>query len=187
MVDKYWQDINTGWNGNIDDFVNSHFAKYHFSGKDKLLKHIENYEKFRKLPDNLSTIAEFGAGYGLLAEIMLKRYKDLTYTIIDIEPMITIQKEYLKEYGDRVRWIETKDFESLMPLRVDMFIALWSLSEADENEQDFYDFDDFLCADYILIAGQEDSSTHNYIDNFHYICRHLEKEKESRGNVYYFK
>jgi hypothetical protein len=102
---------------------------------------------------NYPVIVEFGGGYGGIAELLTRIKSFSTYIIIDFDEMISLQMFYLKKSGIlNVNVIQNLTDEvlsgsiNLLPAtllglykgfpKVDLFLAMWSLSEADRDTQD---------------------------------------------------
>jgi len=56
------------------------------------------------------SILELGAGYGRTAYALLSLFPEATYTIVDIEPALTISRWYLSELfgADRLRFLSRR-------------------------------------------------------------------------------
>jgi SAM-dependent methyltransferase len=77
------------------------------------------------------SILEVGAGYGRTAYALLHAFPDSTYTIIDIEPALSISRWYLEQLFDprRLRFVRPEDAQSLSSGAADLVVAVSSLHE----------------------------------------------------------
>ena len=99
------------------------------------LYHLTQYEKITgKRIDELSTIVEFGAGYGALALLVHRLGFKGTYYIIDLPEFALLQQYYLSNTGEA---INVKWSGQFVP-DVDLCIALYSLSETPYEMRDIY-------------------------------------------------
>lgn len=107
------------------------------------LYHIHQWERETgRLISDLSTIVEFGAGFGALALLVHRLGFKGTYYIMDLDEYALLQQYYLSNTGEEVNveWVKPGDDkpkkkssltsipETLQP---DLLIALYSLSEVD--------------------------------------------------------
>lgn len=86
----------------------------------------------RALPGRPPTrVMEIGAGYGRTAYAVLSLFPECEYTIVDIEPAITISEWYLKSLfdSDRIRFIEAGECAAEMIGPVDLALSISSLQE----------------------------------------------------------
>ena len=99
--------------------------------------------------DKEQIIMELGGGYGDMANLVFKNTKDVTYIIIDLPLMTTIQYLYLSQIydKDRINIIREKRDKivnnkiNLLPInllpsyefKVDIFIATYSITESKRN------------------------------------------------------
>lgn len=76
-------------------------------------------------------IIEIGAGYGRTAHALLSLNPDAGYTIVDIEPTISISKWYLRELfpADRVRFVTPDQLDRLEDGGFDLALSISSLQE----------------------------------------------------------
>lgn len=77
------------------------------------------------------SILEVGAGYGRTAFALLHAFPEATYTIVDIEPALSISKWYLGQLfrPDRLRFVRPDEAESLADGSADLVVAVSSLHE----------------------------------------------------------
>lgn len=80
----------------------------------------------------LDTIVEFGGGYGAMALLCHRLGFDGKYIIYDLPEFSLLQEYYLSHFGilDKVSWNPKKK-----PKDVDLFMALYSLSEVEPKER----------------------------------------------------
>jgi hypothetical protein len=76
-------------------------------------------------------ILELGAGYGRTAYSLLSVFPEATYTIVDIEPAISISRWYLSQLfaPERLRFVSPEDAEALATGSVDLALTISSLQE----------------------------------------------------------
>jgi hypothetical protein len=108
-----------------------------------------------------------GGGYGGMTSLLKKINENLTILVIDVPVMITLQTYLIKhEHGLESFNIITKDkleiqrgkinyipislVNTMSKFNADLFIATWSLSEANQYTQDEIADKDFFDAKYIL-------------------------------------
>jgi putative sugar O-methyltransferase len=82
------------------------------------------------------SIVEVGAGYGRTAYALLSAYPDATYTVVDIEPALTISRWYLTQLFEpgRLRFIEPGECGGLEESSVDLVVAVSSLHELSNGQ-----------------------------------------------------
>lgn len=107
------------------------------------LYHIHQWEKTTgRLISDLSTIVEFGAGFGAMPLLVHRLGFKGTYYIIDLPEFQLLQQYYLSNTGEsvNVKWVKPGDdkprkksslFSIPDTFRPDLLIALYSLSEVD--------------------------------------------------------
>jgi len=76
-------------------------------------------------------IVEVGAGYGRTAYALLHAFPEATYTIVDIEPALTISQWYLGQLfaTERIRFLRPDEATALPDRSADLVIAVSSLHE----------------------------------------------------------
>jgi putative sugar O-methyltransferase len=76
-------------------------------------------------------IVEIGAGYGRTAYALLNVFPDATYTVVDIEPALTISRWYLGQLfpAHRLRFLRPNEAVALPDRSADLVIAISSLHE----------------------------------------------------------
>ena len=77
------------------------------------------------------SIVEVGAGYGRTAYALLGVFPDATYTIVDIEPALTISRWYLTSLlpAERLRFMKPSDTGQLGEGSIDLIVSVSSLHE----------------------------------------------------------
>lgn len=157
-------------------------TSFKYNSSHNLIHHLYHLMKFQSETgcdiNSINTVVEFGGGYGSMCRLIKRLNFDSTYIIIDLPVFSFIQLYYLKSiYGvDEVNII-LSDKDKILPNKInlipideallekiktvepDMFIATWSLSEANKYSQDYVYDNDFFDAKYVLIAYQKKSTT----------------------------
>jgi putative sugar O-methyltransferase len=77
------------------------------------------------------SILEVGAGYGRTAYALLGAYPEARYTIVDIDPALTISRWYLTQLfsPERLRFVRPSEAESLPTGSFDLALSISSLAE----------------------------------------------------------
>jgi putative sugar O-methyltransferase len=77
------------------------------------------------------SIMEIGAGYGRTAYTLLNLYPQATYTIVDVEPAISISRWYLTSLFpvERLRFLSPVEATGVLPASVDLAVSISSLHE----------------------------------------------------------
>ena len=134
--------------------------------KKKYFNHIKNYNMLCHGFSKSQSILEWGGGLGIMANIILKKYKHImTYVIIDIPIMIYIQSRYftLKKLPVHVvtenckyikpginlvslPFIEDINFEP------DMFLSTWAISESGKKSLQYASEHRLFDCKHLLIA-----------------------------------
>jgi putative sugar O-methyltransferase len=85
-------------------------------------------------------VLEIGAGYGRTAYAVLSLFEDCHYTIVDIEPALTISKWYLRQLFDpgRLSFLSAEEVDAVPPGSVDLAISISTLSEMTPETRDDY-------------------------------------------------
>lgn len=86
------------------------------------------------------SILEVGAGYGRTAYILLNLFPDARYTIVDIEPALSISRWYLTQLFDpeRLRFATPDDAETLPRGSHDLALSISSLQEMTPEQVQMY-------------------------------------------------
>lgn len=130
-------------NGVFDYLPNSMFS----ANLVKQLYHISQYEKVtgKRIAD-LENIVEFGAGYGAMPLLVHRLGFKGNYHIVELREFSLLQQYYLSNTGEvDMEKIEWHTAIGLFPdnpggLPIDLFIALYSLSETDNTTRVFPPF-----------------------------------------------
>ena len=87
-----------------------------------------------------SSILEIGAGYGRLGYLLLSLYPQATYTIVDIEPALTISRWYLSQQfsADRLRFLTPEQAEAEESGSVDLALSVSTMAEMTAAQVDGY-------------------------------------------------
>ncbi len=85
-------------------------------------------------------ILELGAGYGRTAYALLSRYPEATYTIVDIEPAISISRWYLSQLfpPERLRFLSPDEADLLPTGSIDLALTISSLQEMSAPDVERY-------------------------------------------------
>lgn len=121
----------------------------------------------------LGSIAEFGAGYGAMSIVASRFGFKGDYYIHDLMELVRIQKDHLPLRGVqcRVRWDK--------PVRPDLFISCFGLSEAPLEDRDEY-LANFYPKTYLLAFQHEWSG----IDNREYFLRWAQDQTRRTGTLF---
>ena len=92
------------------------------------MEKVIDFSKVRKF-------VEIGGGYGRMALLLLQRYPDILYTIVDVHPAIDVSRKYL-EGKCKVRLLEPQDLSSVGD--VDVFYSSSVMSELDSGKVRYY-------------------------------------------------
>lgn len=117
-------------NGPVD-FIS---GKFYSANLIKQLYHLTQWEQTTgKQIADLHTIVEFGGGYGAMALLVHRLGFKGTYYILDLPEFALLQEYYLSNTGEQVnvKW----ELPKRKP-KVDLFMALYSLSEVAPGERE---------------------------------------------------
>ena len=78
-----------------------------------------------------TSIVEIGAGYGRSAYVLLKLFPSATYTIVDIEPALSVARWYLTQLfpEERLRFLMPSQSDRLPATSFDLGLSVSSLQE----------------------------------------------------------
>jgi putative sugar O-methyltransferase len=78
-----------------------------------------------------ASIVEVGAGYGRTAFVLLTLYPEVSYTVVDIEPALTIARWYLTSLfpGRELRFLKPDAAQTLADDSADLIVSVSSLHE----------------------------------------------------------
>ena len=81
--------------------------------------------------DHPTEVVEIGAGYGRTAYAVLSLFPDARYTIVDIEPTISISRWYLSQQfdADRLTFVPADELDRLEGRSFDLGLSISSLQE----------------------------------------------------------
>lgn len=121
----------------------------------------------------ISSVIEWGGGYGNFAKIFLRQSSQTTYTIIDTPLMCCLQWFYLSIVlpDSTINLVSAPNQQLItnginiipigliadVPLKCELFISTWALSESSDYAQDFVIGKNWFNAKYLLLAYQEAS------------------------------
>ena len=85
-------------------------------------------------------VLEVGAGYGRTAFAILSLFPDCKYTVVDIEPSLTIARWYLTQLfsKDRVTFLSPAQIDDIPRNSMDLAVSISSLSEMTPETRDQY-------------------------------------------------
>jgi len=85
-------------------------------------------------------ILEVGAGYGRNAHALLSIFPNASYTIIDVEPALSIARWYLEALVSptRLRFVSPTDMDTVRKQRFDLALSISSLAEMTRENQAAY-------------------------------------------------
>ncbi|HXY43377.1 MAG TPA: putative sugar O-methyltransferase [Acidimicrobiales bacterium] len=112
-------------------------------------------------------VLEIGAGYGRTAYVFLSLYDDCRYTIVDIEPALTLSRWYLSQLfePERLTFLTPEQIQSVSAKSVDLGVSISTLSEMTPRTRDSYlDFLDEVTAGGRIYLKQW-MNWHNPVDN----------------------
>ena len=127
----------------IDSYYETSETKINFL--THMFSFFETVTSLERLRGECKLIVEFGGGYGGTTEILRKLFPDATLIVIDLPEMLVLQSAYLGSYakcfsdfeGIKPREINLITFQGFLNLPLflppDLFVATWSLSEADDE------------------------------------------------------
>jgi putative sugar O-methyltransferase len=86
------------------------------------------------------SILEIGAGYGRIAHVLLSLYPAARYTVVDIEPAISISKWYLRTlFPDRdIAFVTPDEIDGIADDSVDLALSISSLQEMTTTQTETY-------------------------------------------------
>lgn len=102
---------------------------------------IETVAIYRAVGSNpVRSVLEIGAGYGRTAYVLLSLLPDSSYTVVDIEPALSISRWYLTSLFPRarLRFMLPDETATLADGSVDLAISISSLQEMTAQQVDSY-------------------------------------------------
>lgn len=166
----------------------------HPSASGNLIHHLYSYLLFCDHtgihPGKLSSVLEFGGGYGSFCRLLYKMGFHSRYHIFDLPVLTCLQRYFLahtnpglpvnynsldgqQESVSLINDISYLQNDKSKWQNVDLFIGLWSISEAPFALRDFF-FDNLSNCRYILVGYQKDFEG---LDNARYFSE-LEKRMD---------
>ncbi len=161
----------------VEDYIGMpELSNLRYSTSNTTIHHLYSICKFLHITkcdlNDVSTIVEWGGGYGDMAKILLRMTnKKITYIIIDTPLFSCIQWLYLASiYGSHsINLIQNSNDKiellkiNLLPVcfieshevRANLFISTWALSESSKDSQEFVAKSKWFNSKYILLAYQE--------------------------------
>ena len=150
--------------------INSTYLTSHTS-----IHHLYHFAQFQEKTKNnlesITSVIEWGGGYGNMAKILKRIAPMVTFTIIDLPVMSCLQWLYLATvFGeDKVNMLTNPKNEiekgkiNILPLsflknrelNAELFIATWSLSESSRYAQDYVVSQNFFGAKHLLLSYQK--------------------------------
>lgn len=91
------------------------------------------------LPIKLRSVIEVGAGYGRTAWVMIKLYPELDYTIVDIEPALSVSCRYLtSQFPNRSMHFRNPETLVYHARSADLMLNISSFHEMDMKDVRLY-------------------------------------------------
>lgn len=127
----------------------------------------------------ISSILDFGGGYGGLARCIATLNPDIKITIFDLPEMHYVQNKFLDATTSFGNYHFSSKVDTLESINFDVFNASFSLSEVPLTDRDI--IEKFIMNNFksVHIIFQDNF---NGIDNIEYMC-HFKKRLEARGWV----
>jgi putative sugar O-methyltransferase len=114
-------------------------------------------------------ILEIGAGYGRTAFVLLNLFPEATYTIVDIEPALTISKWYLCSLfpKERLNFIAADNIDQIAVNSISLAVSISSLQEMRSDQIELYIAltDRVICKGGVIYLKQW-TEWKNPLDNF---------------------
>ena len=134
---------------------------------------------YSKLSVNNFNIVEWGGGFGGLAYLAFIKYKNLTFTIIDIPASIMTQYLYLATLlgESNVNLVENGlietgkinlvrlDYFDKIKYDSDVFISSWAISESNNYSQEMVKSNNFFNSKYGILIHQKASDRHKFAES----------------------
>ena len=99
----------------------------------------------------LTSVVEWGGGFGSFARLCMKRNRGLLYTIVDLPLFSAIQERYLAASGMHARHRSPSQMTEFAG-ELDLFVATWSLDESSALAQNLVQRSAFFGARHVLLA-----------------------------------
>ncbi len=161
----------------LEDYIGMpELSNLRYSTSNTTIHHLYSICKFLRITkcelNEISTIVEWGGGYGDMAKILLRMInKKITYIIIDTPLLSCIQWLYLASiYGSHSINLIQNSNDKIEPLKINLlpvcfiesyevranlFISTWALSESSKGSQEFVAKSKWFNSEHIFLAYQE--------------------------------
>jgi hypothetical protein len=134
------------------------------------LTHLSCFEDHTDINiSDMTTVVEFGGGYGGMTALLKAFNENMTIVVIDFPVMITLQSFYISGtlgkdsfciltdgnliiQTGKINYLPVTLVEKVQNLNANLFIATWSLTEANKHTQDTIESMNFFNADHILLG-----------------------------------
>lgn len=158
----------------LEDYVGMpEISNLRYSTSNTTIHHFYSISKFLHITkcdlNEISTVVEWGGGYGNMAKLFLRLIKKkITYIIIDTPLFSCIQWLYLASIhgSQNVNLIQNSNDKieplkiNLLPvcfiekyeLQANLFISTWALSESSKGSQDFVAQSKWFNSEHVLLA-----------------------------------
>lgn len=151
-------------------------TNHEYDTSECLVHHLTHFTFFREKMSfdyqSVAKVVEFGGGYGGMCRLLRKINCNTTHIIIDLPVFLFFQSYYIRSiFGeDQINWILSESAPivegkvNLIPVELaehygplsgfepDLFIATWSLSEANDVTQKMVFDRDYFGAKHLLMA-----------------------------------
>jgi hypothetical protein len=182
-----------------------------YNSSSNLIHHLYHFAKFEKATGQkmaeVTSVVEWGGGYGNMAKLYKRLNPQGTYTIIDTGLFCAIQWLYLSTLmpKDSVNIIakNTDKISSgkinIIPLRYlknhipsgELFISTWGLSESTKYAQDFVVKNEWFSARKILVGFQKSTNDLSHASRLGKLAKEegarIEETEFIKNNYYAFK
>jgi hypothetical protein len=158
-----------------DPWLKPNITHAGYQSSENLINHLTHLVSFEEKTGcqikNLGRIVEFGGGYGGFARLCRRMSPGSTHIIIDLPVFLCIQAYFLKNvFGPEAVHILTDANARIEPGKInlvaigsdhvdqiasehnDLFVATWSLSEANQHTQDYVFSRDYFRARHLLFG-----------------------------------
>jgi len=138
------------------------------------LYHLARFVDTTGVEIESQSILEWGGGFGNLARLSKGLFPGVSYSIVDLAFMTSIQRRYLDavlgpEHGVTIHPVESLDGST--KLSADLFVSTWALSECTVDAHLYVLGGDFFGAKSVLIAHQKSSDLFGAAEDVESLCR----------------